>query len=90
LELRFRHPSAPIELVKKDKVQEGTNPFSLSTVPLTFKAKGRIVPSWKIDEYGLCGILPYENAKKSDSEDVIELVPMGAARLRISAFPTCK
>ncbi len=82
--------SAPIELVKKDKVQEGTNPFSLSTVPLTFKAKGRIVPSWKIDEYGLCGILPYENAKKSDSEDVIELVPMGAARLRISAFPTCK
>jgi hypothetical protein len=82
--------SAPITIEKKKKIEDGINPFSLSTVPLIFKAKGRIVPSWKIDEYGLCGVLPYENAKKSKNEDVIELVPMGAARLRISAFPTCK
>lgn len=82
--------TAPIELTKKEKLQDGVNPFSLSTVPLEFKAKGRLVPSWKIDRYGLCDVLPYENAKKSDREDDIELVPMGAARLRISSFPTCK
>lgn len=65
------------------------NPFTLEGCPLHFKAKGRIVPSWGIDCYGLTGVLPYENAPKSDSLDDITLVPMGAARLRISAFPTC-
>lgn len=66
------------------------NPFTITSVPLEFKAKGRIVPKWMIDEYGLCGVLPYENAKKSDKIDDIKLVPMGAARLRITAFPTAK
>lgn len=66
------------------------NPFTITNVPLEFKAKGRIVPEWMIDEYGLCGVLPYENAKKSDKTDEIKLVPMGAARLRITAFPTAK
>lgn len=66
------------------------NPFTITNVPLEFKAKGRIVPEWMIDEYGLCGVLPYENAKKLDKTDDIKLVPMGAARLRITAFPTAK
>lgn len=65
------------------------NPFTLAGSPLLFKAKGRIVPEWTIDEYGLTGVLPYEDAPKSDRVDDITLVPMGAARLRISAFPTC-
>ena len=65
------------------------NPFTLDGCPLQFKAKGRLVPSWTIDEYGLTGVLPFEDAEKSDKVDEITLVPMGAARLRISAFPTC-
>ncbi len=64
------------------------NPFTLETIPLEFKAKGRQVPQWQIDEYGLCGVLPYECTKKSSQLDNITLVPMGAARLRITAFPT--
>ena len=63
------------------------NPFTLENVPLEFKTKGRIIPEWTIDEYGLCGVLPYENAKKSEQSDEITLIPMGAARLRITAFP---
>jgi len=27
---------------------------------------------------------------KSDVRETLELIPMGAARLRISAFPTCE
>jgi len=60
----------------------------LENVPFEFKAKGRLVPEWKIDEYGLCGVLPYEDAEKSEQLDDIVLAPMGAARLRITAFPT--
>jgi len=77
---------SPFNLEKKT-LPPDTNPFTLENVPLRWKAKGRLVPEWKLDEYGLCGVLPYENAKKSEQLDDITLVPMGAARLRISAFP---
>lgn len=65
------------------------NPFSIENCPLRFSAKGRLIPSWGFDEYGLTGVLPNEKAKRSDRVDDITLVPMGASRLRISAFPTC-
>lgn len=64
------------------------NPFTTESVPLKFKAKGRKVPSWTIDEYGLTGVLPYDCDEREDKLEDIELIPMGAARLRISAFPT--
>lgn len=63
-------------------------PFTTQSVPLLIKAKGRKIPSWKIDKYGLCGVLPEEDCVKSDLLEDIILIPMGAARLRISAFPT--
>lgn len=66
------------------------NPFTQETVPFQFKTKGQLVPEWTIDEYGLCGVLPYEDAGKSEKTDDIILIPMGAARLRITAFPTIK
>lgn len=66
------------------------NPFTLTTVPLEFKAKGRLIPEWKVDEYGLCGVLPYEDARKAEAVDEITLIPMGAARLRIASFPTAE
>ena len=64
-------------------------PFTEENVPLEVKATGRQVPSWKIDATGLCGVLPEENAVRKGKED-ITLIPMGAARLRISAFPNTK
>ena len=68
-------------------LKPGVNPFTQDNVPLIFEALGRQIPEWKLDEYKLCGVLPYENAVKSDVCDTLELIPMGAARLRISAFP---
>ena len=78
-----------IEVVKKEWPADNF-PFTLESVPLEFKAKGRLVPSWTIDDTGLCGVLPDEDAAKADRLDDITLVPMGAARLRISAFPTTR
>ena len=48
------------------------------------------MPSWTIDETGLCGVLPDETAVKAKEVENITLVPMGAARLRISAFPVVR
>ncbi len=69
---------------------EDDNPFTVGSVPLEFSAKGRLVPSWKIDEYGLTGVLPDEWEERSEEVSDIKLVPMGAARLRISAFPVAE
>lgn len=79
--------SAPITVERKEW-PFNNNPFTLTTVPLEFKAKGRLIPEWKVDEYGLCGVLPYEDARKAEAVDEITLIPMGAARLRIASFPT--
>lgn len=76
-----------IEVVKKPWPADNF-PFTLESVPLEFKAKGRQVPSWTLDSTKLCGVLPDECAPKAATLDDITLVPMGAARLRISAFPT--
>ena len=62
-------------------------PFTLESVPLQFKAVGRKVPSWTMDATGMTGLLPTVFAPREAVEEVIDLVPMGAARLRISAFP---
>ena len=65
-------------------------PFSQQAVPIEIKAKGKRLPSWKIDQYGLCDTLPQSPMAVATSTDDITLIPMGAARLRISSFPVIK
>ena len=79
-----------VKLKENRGLKPGVNPFTQADVPLVFEASGRQVPSWTIDEYKLCGVLPYEDAEKSEVSEKLELIPMGAARLRISSFPTCE
>ncbi len=79
-----------VKLKERKDLKPGVNPFTQADIPLVFEAYGRQISDWKIDEYKLCGVLPDEDAVKSDTSEKLELIPMGAARLRISAFPTCK
>ncbi len=62
-------------------------PFTQKDVPIAIEAKGKLIPYWTTDQYGLCGILPQSPVNVDTKEQEIELIPMGAARLRISAFP---
>jgi len=78
-----------IEIVKKPWPADNY-PFTLESVPFEFKAKGCKVPSWTIDENGLCGVIPEASAERSSTIEDITLIPMGAARLRISAFPQAR
>lgn len=61
-------------------------PFTLETVPLQFTAIGRRIPSWGLDTTGMTDLLPTRHAARA-TEEPITLIPMGAARLRITAFP---
>lgn len=65
-------------------------PFTLENSPIELRAKAKKVPGWEIDEYGLTGMLPQSPLSLETEEEEITLVPMGAARLRIAAFPVTK
>ena len=86
LQLDENNLKANFELIRREWPSNDF-PFDTEHVPFTFKAKGRQIPSWGIDKYGLCGVLPDENAPQSNVLEDITLIPMGAARLRISSFP---
>lgn len=63
-------------------------PFTLDDVPIQITAKARTIPEWTLDRYNLCAPLQASPALTAQPIETVELVPMGAARLRISAFPT--
>jgi hypothetical protein len=63
-------------------------PFTTDSVPVEFRAKGKKLIGWGIDRHGLTGELPIkENRRFEEGTETLTLIPMGAARLRISAFP---
>ena len=66
---------------------ENDQPFTLDNVPLEFTAVGRQIPSWGFDATGMTDLLPTKFAPRAAETTPITLVPMGAARLRVSAFP---
>jgi hypothetical protein len=74
--------------VKQGKLAPGVQPFELKNVPIRLETTGRQIPEWALDMYGLVAPLQEMPAKTTQPEKRITLIPMGAARLRITVFPT--
>ena len=79
-------PEQSFSVIKKEWPQNNF-PFTNEDVPIEIKAKGKKVPEWIIDKYDLTAVLPPYPVKTTEPVEEITLIPMGAARLRISAFP---
>ena len=62
-------------------------PFTIAAAPIELRAKAKKVPEWKQDELGLVGPVPQSPVASAEPPETITLIPMGCARLRISAFP---
>ncbi|HEY4156001.1 MAG TPA: beta-L-arabinofuranosidase domain-containing protein, partial [Puia sp.] len=73
--------------VKRNPWPADDNPFTNESAPIELEAKGKEIPSWTLDQYGLCAPLPQSPVVSRSATVPLELVPMGGARLRISAFP---
>jgi hypothetical protein len=75
-----------LKVIKKDWPKDSF-PFEANAVPISITIKAKQLKEWLIDRHGLTGVLPLSPLVVDTKEQVVELIPMGAARLRISAFP---
>ncbi len=63
-------------------------PFTPEAAPIRLKAKARKISPWQQDRQAMVGLLQQSPVRSSDPIEEVVLIPMGAARLRISMFPT--
>ena len=80
-------PGSSFELVRKMWPVDD-QPFEANAAPIELRAKAKKIPAWQKDNLGLVGNLQPSPARSNESIETVALVPMGCARLRISAFPT--
>ena len=76
--------------IEKREFPKDNYPFTNDAAPIILKTKGRQIPAWGLDQHWLCGILPESPVTSTSPVTDLTLVPMGGARLRISAFPVIR
>lgn len=86
LEIDPAAPEESLEVIQKSWPKSNF-PFTPEESPIEIRARGRRIPEWQVDRFGLVAELQDSPVKSSEPEEAITLVPMGAARIRISAFP---
>lgn len=78
--------AAKMRVVRKEGALSD-QPFTHEAAPLSIVAKGRKIAEWKQYPNGMIGEIQASPVRAAAREDEITLIPMGAARLRVSMFP---
>ncbi len=86
LVLHAKNPAKSFKLLRRSG-KLPSQPFTPETVPIFVKAKARSISAWRLDAQGLVMPLQPSPVKSDAPLEAVTLIPMGAARLRISAFP---
>lgn len=76
---------APVEVVES---RTAGNPFTHEGTPVRLRTKARRIAEWEADPENVVGLLQQSPARTTARTETVTLVPMGAARLRITSFPT--
>jgi hypothetical protein len=80
------NPATSFEVVRQT-AQIANQPFTIDHVPIALRAKGKRIPKWTLEPNGLIGEIPESPVRTEGPVEEITLIPMGCARLRVSAFP---
>jgi len=86
LVLDEKNPVSSFKLTLPD-APLAAQPFTPETAPIKIEATGRRIPNWQSDGNNVVGKLQPSPVKSDEADEKITLIPMGAARLRISMFP---
>lgn len=79
-------PAKSFEFSKKPG-ELPAQPFTPDAAPVLIKAKAKRIPQWEQEHNGLVGEIQDSPVKSDESVQEVTLIPMGCARLRITAFP---
>ncbi|WP_328541028.1 beta-L-arabinofuranosidase domain-containing protein [Streptomyces sp. NBC_00344] len=80
-------PGGPLTFTRADGPLVG-DPFTQENGPVRITAQARRIAEWISDNEHVVTPLQQGPARSSAPVETITLIPMGAARLRITAFPT--
>ena len=86
LELSAAEPSEDFTVERRSWPADD-RPWTHASAPIRLRAKARRVPEWGLDDTGLVHEVQESPVRTAEPVEEIVLLPMGAARLRISAFP---
>lgn len=75
--------------VVQERAADLRQPFTPETAPVYLKARGRLVPEWRLERNSPSDLPPSPVAASGEEQD-ITLIPMGCARLRVSVFPVAE
>ncbi|HWI58407.1 MAG TPA: beta-L-arabinofuranosidase domain-containing protein, partial [Bacillota bacterium] len=81
-----RNAGRMFQVVKKAEAL-AAQPFTPEAAPIELVVQAKKIPAWKQDSLGLVGKLQPSPVKSDEPLETVTLIPMGAARLRITAFP---
>ena len=79
-------PARPDQSVVVTEKKISQDPFTPDGAPVDIKIKGRRVPQWTLAN-GSAGPLPPSPVLSREPDETLTLIPYGAAKLRITAFP---
>ncbi|HKJ66547.1 MAG TPA: beta-L-arabinofuranosidase domain-containing protein [bacterium] len=82
-------PGANFEVTKKSETL-AEQPFDVENSPIEITARAKRIPGWRLEENGLIGEIPQSPVESTEPTEEVMLIPMGCARLRVSAFPVVK
>ncbi|MGH9612422.1 MAG: beta-L-arabinofuranosidase domain-containing protein, partial [Bryobacteraceae bacterium] len=78
-----KNPARSLAVTEKTIARQ---PFAPGTAPIEISAKGRRLPEWQLVD-DAAGPLPASPVESKLPVESITLIPYGAAKLRITAFP---
>jgi hypothetical protein len=79
-------PERSIRIIR-GTLAPGAQPFTVEHAPVTLIVSGKKIPQWGLEQNGLIEELQASPVRSAAPTETLSLIPMGCARLRVSAFP---